>query len=84
MGQFDKLKEQLEEQKYPLLYMFKFIGPPTQVSHLKVLFETAEVSTRDSRNGKYISFTAKMMMMNAADIIEIYEEAAKLEGVVAL
>ncbi len=84
MDQFQNLYEQLKEQKYPLLYPFKFIGPPEKVNQLKKLLKDAELSQKPSRNGKYISLTAKAMMMDPESIIELYREAAKIKGVISL
>lgn len=84
MSRFDGLRQKLEEQKWPRVYMFKFIGEPQNVDKLKFLFQNAEVSVKASSKGKYQSFTAKMMMLNVDDVIKIYEEAAKIKGIVAL
>lgn len=84
MDPFEKLKEQLDQLEYPTIFPFKFIGPPEKVNLLKVLLKEAELSEKPSRNGKYISLTAKAMMLNADDIIVIYREAAKIEGVITL
>jgi len=84
MGAFDKLYEQLKEQKYPLIFPFKFIGPPEKVYQLKKLLKDAELSEKPSRNGKYVSLTAKAMMMDPDSIINIYKEAAKIKGIVTL
>ena len=46
MDQFQKLYEQLKEQKYPLLYPFKFIGPPEKVNQLKKLLKDAELLSK--------------------------------------
>lgn len=84
MDQFAGLREKLEEEKWPKVYMFKFIGEPDNVDKLKYLFQSAEVSVRASSKGKYQAFTAKMLMLNVDDVISIYEEAAKIPGIVAL
>jgi hypothetical protein len=38
----------------------------------------------ESKTGKYISVTAKEMMINVDDIIEVYINASKIEGIVSL
>lgn len=49
-----------------------------------MLFPSNELSTKESKGGKYVSVTAKIMMGSSDDVIKIYEEAHKVEGVIAL
>ncbi|MCH8553580.1 MAG: DUF493 domain-containing protein [Schleiferiaceae bacterium] len=68
--------------------MFKFIVPADneKLAKLQSLFNTSEseVVTRQSRNGNFISLTAKELMMNADNVISRYEEANTIEGVISL
>ena len=78
-------KEKLDDQySWPSLYMFKFIVPKGKEDEVIVLFPSNEVSTKESKNGNYISVTAKVMMSSSEDIVRIYEEAYKIEGVISL
>lgn len=84
---FDKLRALLQEQNYPSVYLFKFIvkASDDQVTDVKRCFqETAEFSTRPSKNGKYISISIKQMMLSTDEIIERYKAVHKIEGVIAL
>jgi len=84
---FDKLKEQLDLLEWPNVYLFKFIIPnePKSIAKTSSLFEeTAEIVMHPSRNGKYVSISAKEMMLNVDSIIEIYTKAIKIKGLMAL
>jgi uncharacterized protein len=78
-------KEKLDDQySWPALYMFKFIVNKGKESEVVALFPFNEVTTKLSKNGNYISVTAKVMMGSSDEIIRIYEEAYKIEGVISL
>lgn len=84
---FDKLKEQLELLEWPSVYMFKFIvvNDSHKIALVSSLFDDeAEVRMQPSKNDKYMSITAKELMLSAEKVIERYELAAKMEGVIAL
>ncbi len=87
-AQLEKLKEALLQTfKAPDVYMFKFIVPNDNVSLAKVmnLFdEGAEVNSRGSKSGKYMSITAREMMMSVDSIIEKYEKAFQIQGLMAI
>ena len=86
-GQFDKLKTQLDLQEWPRLYLFKFIAPSDneKIALITKMFnDVSEINIRPSSKGKYTSITVKEVMMNPDRVIELYEEAAKIEGVIIL
>lgn len=86
-NQFDKVafKEKLEATgQFPILYMFKFIVPNGSEAQIGALFPKNEVSLKPSSRGKYVSTTIQVMMDNADQIIEIYERASSIEGVISL
>lgn len=81
----ENFKEKLDSQySWPSLYMFKFIVPKGKEVKVLHLFPYNEVTTKESKNGNYVSVTAKVMMGSSEDIIKIYEEAYKIEGVISL
>ena len=87
MSTFDKLKEQLLLQEWPNVYLFKFIVPNENEKIAKVssLFdENSTLTLHPSSNGNYMSITIREVMMSANDIIEIYEKAAEIKGVITL
>ncbi len=86
---YEKLRKQLEEGfEWPSVYLFKFIVPADnqKVAQVQNLFnaEVAQITQRESKNGKFISVSIKEMMMSPDSIIEIYREASKIEGIISL
>lgn len=85
--QYDKLRELLAELEYPSVYLYKFIvkQDPDKVVDIKRCFsETAEFSTRASKNGNYISVSIREMMLGSEAIIERYKTVGKIENVITL
>ncbi|CAN5436167.1 DUF493 family protein [soil metagenome] len=82
---FEDFKEKLDSQHvWPSLYMFKFIVPKGTEQEIQSLFPRNELTLKKSKQGNYISLTAKVMMGSSDEIIRIYREAYKIEGVIAL
>ena len=83
-GLLDQLRK---EREWPMLYLFKFIVPNDhqKLALVEALFGAeAQVSINESRNGKYLSISAKEMMLSAEEIIERYKKAQKIEGIISL
>ncbi len=81
------LRKQLEQEEWPNVYMFKFIVPNTseKVALTMELFnEQSDITMHESSTGKFISITAKELMLDVDSIIKIYEEATKIKGLMAL
>lgn len=82
---FKSLKKKLDENStFPLKYMFKFIVPKEKVQELLPYFETAEISTKKSKTGKYTSISAIILAFNSDEIIAKYQSISHLEGVISL
>ena len=85
---FKDLRKKLDEtQSYPSVYMFKFIMDATnrKIALIENLFsENAEIYTKESDKGKYISITITEVMMSTEEIIGIYSKASEIEGVILL
>lgn len=84
---YDKLRIQLELQEWPNVYLFKFIVPNTskKIARATALFDdSVDLNLRESSKGTYISVSAKEMMLNVDSIIEKYNRASEIEGLVAL
>lgn len=87
MGTFQSLRAQLEEQEWPNVYLFKFIVPNDNhhLAQVTALFDSnSEISYHHSGTGKYVSVSAKEVMLSAADIIAVYERAALIPGIISL
>ena len=73
--ELNKFRSKLNESmSFPGVYMFKFIVPSENrnVALAESLFDAETlINTRDSRNGKYISITAKQVVLSSDDIISI-------------
>jgi uncharacterized protein len=85
--QFDKLREQLELQEWPNVFLFKFIGPNNSELIAKVTAhfdEGTDLKYQSSKTGKYVSVSAKEMMMDVDSIIDRYVKVSLIEGVIAL
>ena len=70
--------------KWPSVYAFKFIGKEEDIRRIQYLFESADTSFRHTPKKKYVGFTAKMMMLDAESIINIYKDVSKVKGIISL
>ena len=84
----DKLKQFKqtldEHHQWPCPYVYKFIVPATSLDQFKTLFSSEELSTRQSRTGKYTSVTMTSTMCSADEVMAVYEKAAQVPGVMSL
>lgn len=82
---FSSFREKLEIQyEWPSLYTFKFIVPKAQEEAVTALFPKIEVSTKESSGGKYVSVTVQFMANSSDAIINVYERAQHIKGLIAL
>lgn len=85
---YNKMKQQLlDSTKWPSVYMFKFIVPngDDKINAVKNLFsEDTEFSFKTSRDIRFIGITIKKVMNSADDVIEIYNRAEGIKGIIAL
>jgi putative lipoic acid-binding regulatory protein len=84
---FDRqaFKEKLEVQTtFPTLYMFKFIVPNGKELQVAELLPNNKMTLKHSSKGTYVSATIKAMMANSDSILDVYEKASKIEGVISL
>jgi len=78
-------KRKLEEQHaFPSIYMFKFIVPSGKESDVIALLPEGKITSKTSKKGNYISITAELMIIESDQVIEIYQEAHKVKGLIAL
>ena len=73
-----------QHHRWPTLYVFKFIVPKIKVEELKSLFPQFETSEKASTKGNYVSITMSVNMPSSDAVIEVYQQAATVEGVIAL
>ncbi|MCS5491070.1 MULTISPECIES: DUF493 domain-containing protein [Algoriphagus] len=81
----ETFKEKLEAHgEFPMLYMFKFIVPNGRENEIGAIFPKNEMSLKASSGGKYVSTTIQVMVHSADEIINYYEKASSIEGVISL
>jgi hypothetical protein len=81
------LRTQLDLEEWPNVYMFKFIIPNSseKIALTMELFnDSSDISMHESSSGKFVSITAKELMLDVDSIIKKYEEATKIKGLMAL
>jgi len=84
-GKMEKLKGLLEsEYEWPTAYIFKFIVPQDKIPEVENLFPGHPVEKKASSKGNYTSITIAIELDSADHVIAIYEQAAKIEGLIAL
>ena len=86
---FDELRKKLEESinSFPYIYMFKFIikSDNRTMAMVEVIFDDdADIIQKQSAKGNYISITVKQVVMSVDEIINIYEKASAIDGVISL
>lgn len=85
---YDELRNKLNAQNsWPQIYMFKFIVPSDnhKIALVESLFDDgAEIKMQPSSKGKYTSLTARVVMLDAEQVIEIYKRASTIDGIISL
>ena len=81
----ESFRQKLDQHyAWPSLYIFKFIVPKGNEDRVKMLFPHHDVTEKHSKQGNYTSITVQMMMPSSDAVIQIYEQAAEIEGLIAL
>ncbi len=83
----ESLKKQLALQEWPDVFLFKFITPNDSklIAKVTALFDDGtDLKFNQSKTGKYVSISAKEMMIDVESIIDRYKEVAKIKGIIAL
>jgi uncharacterized protein len=82
---FDNFRVKLDQHySWPSLYMFKFIVPKGKEGELKDLFPNHTFFEKNSTQGKFISLTMQMMAPSSDAVIDVYQRASAVEGLIAL
>ncbi|MBI9064541.1 MAG: DUF493 family protein [Marinilabiliaceae bacterium] len=85
---FEKLRERLlENKKWPMRYMFKFIVPNQEgkVDQVVALLpKHGTVSFKHTKNFRHVSVTCVVSMKSADSIIDVTTKASAIEGVISL
>ena len=82
------LEQKLKDyHKFPSTYIFKFIVPNNleSLAEVEALFsDKVVITTRESKTGKYISVTGKEIILQSKEVISVYKNAEKIEGLISL
>lgn len=81
----DKFRVKLDaHHSWPTVYMFKFIVPQGKENELRTLFPNHTFTEKKSAQGKYVGLTMQMMAPSSESVIEVYQKASSVEGLIAL
>lgn len=86
---YKKLKINLEENhQFPENYLYKFILPndSEKLTEIYQVFDGLEysISTKESGKGNYISCSISCFVLDAQQVINIYQKVGEIEGVIML
>ena len=85
MDSIEAFKEKLDnEHDWPTIYMFKFVVPAAKAIEVKAIFSEEKLVVKESKAGNYIAFTLNKMIYSSDEVVEIYQEARKVDGLIAL
>ena len=77
--------EKLEaNHQFPESYSFKFIVKPEFQQKVESLVPDASIKLKPSSGNKYVSVTLTKVMNSSAEVVAVYNEAHKIEGIIAL
>jgi putative lipoic acid-binding regulatory protein len=78
-------REKLDQHyAWPSLYIFKFIVPAGKEDEVKKLFPNHTTTEKHSQKGNYTSITVQIMAPSAETVINIYQQASSIPGLIAL
>jgi uncharacterized protein len=84
----DRLRQRLNDvHDWPSVYMFKFIFEPQaeRLDSVVALFPAeVEMLRKYSAGGKYLSLTVREVMMSAEEVVDRYNKASEIQGVIIL
>ncbi len=85
MDSFQDFKDKLDqEHKWPCDYMFKFVAPSAKADEVRAIFQKETLIPKLSKAGNYISFTMEKRINSSDEVVEIYLQAKKIEGLIVL
>jgi len=77
----------LLDQNYtwPDYYQFKFIVKVTDKDKIEMYFrENDQIDMKPSKNGNYLSISVKRLISHSHEVLAVYSEVSKIEGVITL
>jgi putative lipoic acid-binding regulatory protein len=80
-----KFKELLDSTyQWPDYYDFKFIVKAEQKEQLESLLEGYTISENPSKQGNYVSVTARKLIKETQEVIDTYEKVGSIKGIMSL
>lgn len=80
-----KFRDLLEENyQWPDYYEFKFIVKVDDKGLILEMLEGHHITETPSKNGNYISITARKLIRCTDEVIEVYEVISTIKGVISL
>lgn len=73
-----------EHHQWPCPYIFKFIVPTENLHLVSDVFPDIIFQTRESKTGKYTSITMESNMCSSKDVMDVYEKASTVPGLMSL
>ncbi len=81
----EQFKQVLDgHHQWPCPYPFKFIVPSENLHLVVELFPDNELTTRESKSGKYTSITMETTMCASQEVMDVYEKASQIPGLMSL
>ncbi|MES2746600.1 MAG: DUF493 family protein [Bdellovibrionota bacterium] len=85
MDAYVTFKNKLDEiHSWPSPYLFKFVIPSAKKGELLSMMPTGMVQERSSSNEKYVSISLTAQMDNSDEVVAVYKQVSKIEGIVTL
>ena len=85
---FEGLRKNLDKISFPDLYLFKFIvkSDVKKIAQIEALFnsDNAQIRLTESSKGTFVSISVKEIVLSSDEIINIYIQSSKIEGVITL
>ncbi len=83
--EWEKFKETLEmTHEFPTKYTFKFVVKKESRSLLLELLELEEFIEKDSAKGNYLSLSFSITAISSDCIINVYQKASTIKGIILL
>lgn len=81
----EKLLQLLDNNHtWPDYYHFKFIVKEHAKEEITQIFEKEHITIKESSRGNYLSITVRKMINHSHEVLAVYEEVGKIEGVITL
>lgn len=85
MSDYTKFQTLVEEKyNFPCDYNFKFVVPSIQREEITVMFREAKITEKQSRTGKYTSFTVTKKVHSSDEVVASYKSCATIKNLIML